>query len=161
VQRERKKKVCVCCEAQGRNRSAVLLADFLFPAVQHRFSPTHTHTHTHSFPRPCSFFFFAVPFFSPTLSPINLFACLKPPSPTHTGSSSAHWNHRQVKYILFLFSEVPSNSFHMGITPASALSNAYFGVYDGRVERVVGCSYQIIGESIKTNHITNKLWWDR
>lgn len=159
-----RKRACVCWETLGRNRSAVLLADFLFPAVQQCIvSLPHTHTHI---PKALLFFiFFAVPSVSPTLSQINLcplisLPALNPPLRlTHTALALV-----AMKYFLFflLFLKFPPlYSFHMGTEPDRALSNAYFCVYDGRVKRVVGCLHQIIGESIKINHITNKPRRDR
>lgn len=130
MQRERES---VCCEAQGRNRSAVLLADFLFPAVQHCIVAL-PHTHSYSFSRPCASFFFlccsfAVPSFSPTWSQINLF-------PLFLGTLIPHHT-ATVRYILSFFrlTILP----HGNLTPVRTLAEAYFCIYDSRVVGVVGC----------------------
>lgn len=141
----------VCCEALGRNRSAGLLADSLSgsPAAD-RFAPTHTLV-----PKALPLLFFPVPFLSPTLSQIHLCTAV-PPSPlTHTRTHA----HRQMNYVIFCTSP-QLLCFHMGPMAACVLANAYFGVYDDRVNGVTACIHQIFGESIKINRCAGERRWD-
>lgn len=116
------------------------------PAL-YRFSSAlpHTRTNTHTLiPKalPPFLFFFPFPFFSPTLSQINLclpIVLLIPPpkthsqSHTHTYSSSSHCNCNQIKYMILHplpppFPAFPLFPLHMRTMPFPALPNAYFCV---------------------------------
>lgn len=172
------KRECVCCGTRGRNRSAVLLADFPFPAVQQCIvSLSLSHTHSHSQGLATFFFLCCSLFLSHTVPdqslPPHPSACLLNPLPnadTHSHTALVHtaatirWNISNFFPLFWSPPLVPPSTLflpHGNPSTARALSYAYFCVYDGRVERGCRCSYQIIGESIKINHITNKLRWDR
>lgn len=48
----------------------------------------------------------------------------------------------------------------MGQMPACVLANAYFGVYDDRVNRVTASIHQIFGKSIKINRCASEMQRD-
>lgn len=134
-----RQKVRVCCETRGANRSAVLLADVLFPAVQQCIVSL---PHTHSFPRPC--LLFSVPSFSPTLSQINLSALSSHPLPNI---------HRcnQMKYTIFFLS-LPTWETCQTVC-------ALMLIFAFMMRSTVSQAPQVTGEPFQITHITNKLDW--
>lgn len=143
-----RKRTCVYCETRGRNRSAVLLADFLFPAVQQCIvSPTHIFI-------PKALHLKKKKNFPHTLPDQSLPPhLLKPTSPTHTHTQlycSLQLPSDETSEFIF---EVPSTLFLPHGNPSSSLTSSRTLMFTmGGFERVVGCLHQIIGESRKINH---------
>lgn len=143
----------VCCETRGRNRSAVLLADFLFsgsPAAYH-FSPTHTRV-----PKA-----FSPPFFCCSLAlslphcprSISSSRCLpETPSPTethihtHTGVKCCNCNQMKsdTNLSLSLFRGSPLNSSPPTwepYQPMRSLMLIFVFMMGGGQKRAAGCSH--------------------
>lgn len=143
IQREKER---VCCEAQGGNRSTILLADsFSGSPAAYRSSPTHTLV-----PKALPFFFSSSLSLSHTV-PDQSLPCRHTPTPQHTHTQAHMHTGSQINHVIFCTSP-QLLCFHMGQMPACVLANAYFGVYDDRVNRVTACFHQIFGDSIKINH---------